>query len=97
VAWQGGPLLSPRRKQMKKPAWKRKPGRRHAQIHLPALDPDEAVLVVELLERVIRGIWRAHGDAMADFLGRVDPDSDLMVQPYDAELARSDNPGHDDF
>ena len=81
---------------MKKPAWKRNPGRRHAQIHFPALAPDEALVVVEILERVIHGIWHAHGDAMADFLGRVDPDSELMVRPYDAEWDSCDSPGNDD-
>jgi hypothetical protein len=71
--------------------------RRHAQVHFPALEPDQALLVVDLLERVIGGIWRAHGDAMADFLGRVAPDSELMQQPYDAQWDGTDSPGHDDF
>lgn len=50
-------------------------GRRHARIHLPPLDPDQAVVLVNILEDAIRAIWRAHGDAMADYLGCVAPDS----------------------
>lgn len=38
----------------------------HAQIHLPPLDADDALLVARVLESVERAIWRAHGDAMAD-------------------------------
>lgn len=37
---------------------------RHAVIHLPALAPDEAVLVMQVLDRVIDAIWRAHGPAI---------------------------------
>ncbi len=59
--------------------------RRHAQIHFPPLDASEALLVVNLFEKAITAIWRAHGDDMADYLGRVDPDSEMMQEPYDAE------------
>jgi hypothetical protein len=48
---------------------------RHAQIHLPTLSGEEAYLLVAALERAISAIWRAHGDAMADFQGRVFPDA----------------------
>jgi hypothetical protein len=68
----------------------RQPRRRHAQIHLPPLQPDEAVLLVNFLERAITAVWRAHGDAMADFLGRVAPDSQMMVKPYDAVWSGSE-------
>jgi hypothetical protein len=37
---------------------------RHAVIHLPVLAPDEAVLVMRVLDRVIDAIWRAHGPAI---------------------------------
>jgi hypothetical protein len=57
--------------------------RPHAQIHLPPLEPDEAVFLVNFLEKAVQAIWRAHGDAMADYLGRVAPDS--MPRPPDAE------------
>ena len=68
--------------------------RRHAQIHLPPLDPDQAVVLVNILEKAIEAVWRAHGDAMADYLGRVAPDS--MPRPPDAvwsgrELGREDD------
>ena len=68
--------------------------RRQARIHLPPLDPDQAVVLVNILEKAIEAIWRAHGDAMADYLGRVAPDS--MPRPPDAvwsgrELGREDD------
>ena len=40
----------------------------HAQCHLPPLDPHEALLLVNILERAIHAIWRTHGDQMADRL-----------------------------
>lgn len=42
--------------------------RRHAQIHLPPLDPADALVAVHALERAIAAIWRAHGEAMAKLL-----------------------------
>ena len=41
---------------------------RHAQIHLPPLTADEALLACGILERTVEAIWRAHGEAMADHL-----------------------------
>ena len=40
--------------------------RRHAQIHLPPLDAACALTVVDLLQRAILAIRRAHGDRMDD-------------------------------
>ena len=40
--------------------------RRHAQIHLPPLDAGYALTLVDIFERAIDAIWRAHGDRMAD-------------------------------
>jgi hypothetical protein len=36
----------------------------HASIHLPPLDGHEALLLVNILDRLISAIWRAHGHAM---------------------------------
>ena len=48
--------------------------RRHAQLHLPALSAEQALLLVAVLERAISAIYRAHGDAMADLCAaRIDP------------------------
>lgn len=41
---------------------------RRAQFHLPPLDADEALTLVNILERAIAAIWRAHGEAMAELL-----------------------------
>lgn len=38
----------------------------HAQIHLPALDASCALILVDVFERAISAVWRAHGDAMAE-------------------------------
>jgi hypothetical protein len=40
----------------------------HAQLHLPSLEPEAALVVVNVLERAIQAIWRAHGDRMAELL-----------------------------
>lgn len=42
--------------------------KKHARIHLPHMNADDALLVVALLEKAVEAIWRAHGDAMADRL-----------------------------
>jgi hypothetical protein len=40
--------------------------RRHAQIHLPPLDAGYALTLVDIFERAIEAIWRAHGERMAE-------------------------------
>ena len=52
------------------------------QVDLPPLDPEQAVKLITVLEKVIEAIWWTHGDAMADYLGCVAPDS--MPRPADA-------------
>jgi len=37
---------------------------------LPPLDAYDALLVADVLERIIAALWRAHGDHMADILAR---------------------------
>jgi len=44
--------------------------RRHAQLHLPPLEPEVALAVVNVLEQAIQAIWRAHGEGMAEILFR---------------------------
>lgn len=61
-------------------------GRRGTQIYLPPLDPEQAWSVVIVLEQIINAIWRTHGDAMADYQGRVWPD---LPPPPDAQIYRS--------
>jgi len=41
--------------------------RRHAQLHLPPLAPQQALTVVAILERAIDAIIRAHGDDMQHY------------------------------
>jgi hypothetical protein len=47
-----------------------KPRRRlpHAQIHLPPLDAGYALTLVDIFERAIAAIWRAHGDHMVELV-----------------------------
>jgi hypothetical protein len=40
--------------------------RPHAQLHLPALSPEQALLLVQVLERAIAALYRAHGEAMVE-------------------------------
>lgn len=68
----------------------------HIQLHLPALDPEQALLVVDVFECVLSSIWHMHGDAIADYLGCVDPDSERMQRPYDALWSCVDGPADDD-
>ena len=42
--------------------------RPHAQIHLPSLDAGYALTLVDIFERAIEAIWRAHGERMAELL-----------------------------
>jgi hypothetical protein len=65
--------------------WKRT-SPHHAQIHFPPLTGQEALLVVNLLDRVIAALWRTHGDAMADLLACCDPDAALPNDPDDSPL-----------
>lgn len=56
----------------------------HAQLHLPALSPDEALVFVNVLDRLIAAIWRAHGPAMSarlDELHSAPPAPASTLQP----------------
>ncbi len=66
-------------------AWKRR-GAHHAQIHLPPLTGEEALLLCNLLDRAIVALWRTHGDAMADLLACIDPHAAMPSDPGDAPL-----------
>lgn len=76
-------------------AWNRR-GDPHAQIHLPPLTADEALLVVNLLDRAIAALWRTHGDAMADLLACIDPDAAMATHPDDAPSLTPTELGPDD-
>jgi len=69
------------------------PGQRGTQIYLPPLDAEQAWSVVIVLEQIINTIWRAHGDAMADYQGRMWPD---LPPPPNAKPHRSTTLNHDD-
>lgn len=43
----------------------------HAQVCLPPLTPNEALLFVNLLEKICQALWHAHGAGMAELLQRV--------------------------
>ena len=78
-------------------AWKRR-GHPHAQIHLPPLTADEALLLANLLDRAIAALWRTHGDAMADLLACIDPDAALPTEPDDApSITHADHTTDDVF
>lgn len=55
------------------------PGKRRAlrsvQLHLPILTGEEALLIADLLDRVIAALWRVHGPDMIDLLARLGTDT----------------------
>lgn len=53
----------------------------HAQIHLPPLGPQEALLLSNLLDKTITAIWRAHGDQIDAFLAFSHQQPSLNRQP----------------
>jgi len=61
--------------------------RRHPQIHLPPLDASYALTLVDIFERAIAAIWRAHGERMAELLehsaaARRAPESEYVDDGY---------------
>ena len=65
--------------------------RRHAQIHLPPLDAGYALTLVDIFERAIEAVWRAHGERMAELrhFRRSRPTSQLRARPrYRSRRAR---------
>jgi hypothetical protein len=51
------------------------------RLTLPRLSGAEALLVVTVLDRVARVIWRAYGDDMADAIGRDHPAPETLQDP----------------
>ena len=76
-------------------AWRRR-GHPHAQIHLPPLTADEALLLANLLDRAITALWRTHGDGMADLLACLDPDAAAADQTADAHAVTAAHHRRDD-
>ena len=52
----------------------------HAQLHLPSLDGDQALIFINILDRLISAIWRAHGHAMAAILEEPAPPAPSSLQ-----------------
>lgn len=69
---------------------------RGARIHLPPMSAQNALLVTDVVERILRALWRAHGDAIADYLGRVDPDRMIAWQSPDDVVTRKPDPDDPD-
>ena len=67
--------------------------RAHARIHLPHLMGHEALLVANVMQRVVDAIWRAHGQAMVHALGCAECGGLPLVDPShcDAEFNTADN------
>ena len=60
----------------------RRPPPPHANVHLPSLDGHQALIFVNILDRIISAIWRAHGHAMTAVLEeRRAPDSSALLEP----------------
>jgi hypothetical protein len=71
----------------------RRPPLPHAQIHLPPLDAASALTIVDVFERAIAAIWRAHGDAMADLQAVRGIET---PRPLDAVWTSDTGDSHDD-
>jgi len=56
---------------------------RTARLHLPHLAPDDALLLVSVLQRAIDAIWRAHGNEMVE---ATIESADTMPQQRTAQL-----------
>jgi hypothetical protein len=54
----------------------------HTQLHLPPLAGGDALLVVNILERIVEAIWRAHGEAMAE----------ALCEHYESEQRKTEAP-----
>ena len=67
---------------------------RHAQVHFPPLTGHEALLIVNLLDRVITALYRTHGDAMAALLACVGTDN--LAKPDPGDCATQDSPAPTD-
>ena len=48
-------------------------GHPHAQVHLPPLTAEEALLLCNLMDRAIAALWRTHGHSMGALLAQLDP------------------------
>ena len=68
---------------------------RHAQLHLPPMRGEEACRLVNILERTIRAVWRAHGDEMADVIGRDHPAPETLQHRPEGAIV-SDPEGADE-
>ena len=66
-----------------------------AYLRLAHLTAEEAWTVSAILEDFLDAIWRVHGDAMADYQGRVFPDlpAPLDACPYRSDHGRAGNNG----
>lgn len=51
----------------------------HTQLHLPPLAPDDALLVVNVIEQLVSAIWHAHGPQMLQRLQRRDPSPPVAI------------------
>lgn len=49
----------------------RRPPPPHINVHLPSLDGEQALIFVNILERLIAATWRVHGHSMGAVLEEV--------------------------
>ena len=70
-----------------------------AYLRLPALTAEEAWTIAAILEGVLDNIWRTHGDAMADYQGRMFPEWNPSpdAEPYRPDPSEPVATGDKDF
>jgi len=59
------------------------------RLRLPPLDPHQAFLVAEVLERLLHALWRTYGADLADHAAALGLDT---PRPKDAVFSRADSP-----
>jgi hypothetical protein len=71
----------------------------HANVHLPSLDGHEALRLVNILDRIISAVWRAHGHSMRATLEELSPPLPPASRraPSPSNTARNQNIGNDDL
>lgn len=76
----------------------RRPPPPHASVHFPSLDGHEALLLVNILDRLISAIWHAHGPAMRATLEAVHaPVPSSRREPSTSNTTRTPHLGSDDL
>lgn len=69
-----------------------------ARVNLPPLTTMEAVVLLDVLDRMSRAVWKANGDGIAEYMASVETDSGTgTARPKASALSPVGDPTPDDF